>query len=263
MDLEALFCWLSHDNAFIWTFAIPFILLILINFCFFIVSIYYICKSLNSTDQTHTIRFSLRNISTISILFGLTWIIGLFYLYDQSILFAYIFTIFNSFHGLFIFIFYCLLEKHVQNSLRKLDFYKKTHTSFFHHYIKRNSNGNQIHEKSIEHFSLPDNTSNSDYSSGHSFDINNKQILSNQTKTLHSNNISHQISCHNQYDRRFCLNNETSYLPSIPVGLLANRLSTFRYPLPSNEIILSYEQNEQLLQKPQIHEDDHQYYEIG
>jgi hypothetical protein len=60
-----------------------------------------------------------------------------------------------------------------------------------------------------------------------------------------------------------CFNNETSYLPSIPIHLLTNRLSTFRYPLPSNEIILSREQNEQLLEKNRIHDDDHQYYEIG
>jgi hypothetical protein len=59
------------------------------------------------------------------------------------------------------------------------------------------------------------------------------------------------------------LNDETPYLPSIPINLLTNRLSTFRYSLPSNEIILSHEQNQQLLQKNQIHEDDHQYYEIG
>ncbi|CAF0770589.1 unnamed protein product [Rotaria sordida] len=260
------YCWLSHDNAFIWTFATPFILIILVNFCFFIISIYYICKKINSTDQTNKIRFSLRNISTLSILFGLTWIIALFYLYDQTIFFAYIFTIFNSFHSLLIFIFYCLLQDYVQNSLGKFDFYKKHHASLFHHYIKRKSNGNQLNQKSIEHFSLPDNTSNSDYSSGHSFDINNKQILSNQTKNLntnYTNNLPHQISFHNQYDRRSCLNNETSYLPSIPISLLTNRLSTFRYPLPSNEMVLSYEQNQQLLQKPQIHEDDHQYYEIG
>ncbi|CAF1281408.1 unnamed protein product [Rotaria sp. Silwood1] len=265
-NISSTYCWLSRNNAFIWTFAIPFILIIFINFCFFIISIYYICKKINSTDQTNKMSFSLRNVSTISILFGLTWIIALFYLYDQTILFAYIFTIFNSFHGLLIFIFYCLLQKDVQNSLRKLDIYKKHHTLFFHHCIKRNSNGNQIHQKSIEHFTLPDNTSNSDYSSGHSFDITNQQILSKQIKNLNTtckNNLSHQISLHNQYDRRFCLNNETSYLPSIPISLLTNRLSTFRYPLPSNEIILSYEQNEQLLQKPQIHEDDHQYYEIG
>lgn len=153
------------------------------------------------------------------------------------ILFAFLFTIFNSFHGLLILIFYCLLQKHIRNFFQKFS------------YIK-----------SLERFSLPDNTSNSDYSSGHSSDINNKQIEFNRNYTNH---LSNQILFHNHYDKRICLNNnETLYLPSIPINLLTNRLSTFRYPLPTNEMILSHEQNQQLIEKNQIHEDDHQYYEI-
>lgn len=96
--------------------------------------------------------------------------------------------------------------------------------------------------------------------------MNNKQILCNQINTTDTNNrnrLSQKNAFHNQYDRRFCLNNEATYLPSIPISLLTTRLSTFRSPLPSNEIILSYEQNEQLLQRNPPHEDDHQYYEIG
>jgi hypothetical protein len=180
--------------------------------------------------------FSLRDISLISILFGLTWLIALFYLYNQTILFACIFTILNSIHGLLILIFYCLLQKHI----RKFHFYEKHHMKFF------------------ERFSLPDNTSSSGYSSGHSSDVNNKQKI--DLNLNYTNNLSHQILFH----RKNCLNNnETLYLPSIPINLLTNRLSTFRYPLPSNEIILSHEQNEQLIEKKQIHDDEHQYYEIG
>jgi hypothetical protein len=79
----------------------------------------------------------------------------------------------------------------------------------------------------------------------------------------YTNHLSQQILFHNHYDRRICSNNETCYLPSIPINLLTNRLSTFRYQLPSNQIILTQEQNEELLQKNSIQEDEHQYYEIG
>jgi len=56
-------------------------------------------------------RFSLRNLSLISILFGLTWIFALFYLYDQSRFFASIFTLFNCTHCLLILIFYYFIYK--------------------------------------------------------------------------------------------------------------------------------------------------------
>ncbi|CAF1118189.1 unnamed protein product [Adineta steineri] len=257
------YCWLSHDNAFIWAFAIPFILLILANLCFFLISMCSMCRKINlCSDRMNEIRFSLRDMSTISILFGLTWITGLFYFYGQTFLFAYIFTILNSLHGFLILIFYCLLQKHVQTSFGKFCFYKNHHISIFHCFVKSNQNQKHIRKKSFEHFSLPDNTSTSGYSSAHSSDLNNKQILCNQTKD-YTNNLSQQIYFHNHYNRRSCLVHETPYLPSIPTNLLPNRLSTFRYQLPVNEIILSHEQNEQLLQKTQIHDDDHQYYEIG
>jgi len=112
--------------------------------------------------------------------------------------------------------------------------------------------------KFLERFSLPDNTISSGYSSGHSSDVNNKQKI--DLNSNYTNHLSHQIL----FRGKNCLNNnETLYLPSIPINLLTNRLSTFRYPLPSNEIILSHEQNEQLIEKKQIHDDEHQYYEIG
>ncbi len=119
-----------------------------------------------------------------------------------------------------------------------------------------------LDKKSLEHFSLPDNTSSSGYSSAHSSDINNKQILCNQTTDLNKN-YTNRLSLHNHYNRRSGLINETPYLPSMPINLLTNRLSTFRYQLPSNELVLAHEQKEQLLEKTQLHDDDHQYYEIG
>ncbi|CAF1267055.1 unnamed protein product [Adineta ricciae] len=256
------YCWLSHDNSFIWAFAIPFILLILANLCFLMISIYSICSKLKPSEYISEIRSSLRDMSIISILFGLTWIIALVYLYSQTISFAYIFTLLNSLHGLLIFIFYGLIQKHIQNSFGKFCCWNKSHSSWLRCFMKSNGNSNHLHTKSLEHFSLPDNTSSSGYSSAHSSDLNNKQLLCNQNLD-YSTHLSRPISFHNQYNRRSCLVHETSYLPSIPNNLLPNRLSTFRYQLPANETNISHEQNEQLLQKTQIHDEDHQYYEIG
>lgn len=46
-------------------------------------------------------------------LLGLTWSFGLFFISEASIVMAYLFTIFNTFQGMFIFIFHCLLQKKV------------------------------------------------------------------------------------------------------------------------------------------------------
>lgn len=46
-------------------------------------------------------------------LLGLTWSFGLFFMNESSIVMAYLFTIFNTLQGMFIFIFHCLLQKKV------------------------------------------------------------------------------------------------------------------------------------------------------
>ena len=46
-------------------------------------------------------------------LLGLTWSFGLFFLNESSVVMAYLFTIFNTLQGMFIFIFHCLLQKKV------------------------------------------------------------------------------------------------------------------------------------------------------
>lgn len=48
-------------------------------------------------------------------LLGLTWAFGLMYVNESTVVMAYLFTIFNSLQGMFIFIFHCVLQKKVQN----------------------------------------------------------------------------------------------------------------------------------------------------
>lgn len=49
-------------------------------------------------------------------LLGLTWAFGLMYVNESTVVMAYLFTIFNSLQGMFIFIFHCVLQKKVQSS---------------------------------------------------------------------------------------------------------------------------------------------------
>ncbi|CAF1294791.1 unnamed protein product [Adineta steineri] len=217
------YCWFSYENAFIWAFAIPFVLLIFANISFFIISIYTICKHRNTSNSYQGIRFSLRDISILSILFGLTWLIGLFHLQQQTLLiFSYGFTILNSFQGLFIFIFYCLLQKQIQHFYihRISNIYKKTTTQ---------------EDKPTQHY----NASSSGYSSAHSSELN-KQILS----------LDHQTS----------FGTNTEYLSSMPNSLLSTfRYPTSNITLPpehNEQLLKKYKHDLH-------HHDDHQYYEIS
>lgn len=46
-------------------------------------------------------------------LLGLTWSFGLLYINEETIVMTYLFTVFNAFQGMFIFIFHCALQKKV------------------------------------------------------------------------------------------------------------------------------------------------------
>lgn len=52
-------------------------------------------------------------------LLGLTWAFGLMYINESTVIMAYLFTIFNSLQGMFIFIFHCILQKKVSRQERR------------------------------------------------------------------------------------------------------------------------------------------------
>ena len=58
--------------------------------------------------MTYDCRMWLRGAAVLMFLLGLTWTFGLLYLNIQTIVWAYVFTAFNSLQGLFIFLFHCV-----------------------------------------------------------------------------------------------------------------------------------------------------------
>lgn len=78
----------------------------------------------------------LRDLSTLAILFGLTWLIGLFYFHQQSAtIISYAFIIFNAIETVLVVIYYCLSDKsidfqHIFNFLRKPIQHDKSHPHY-------------------------------------------------------------------------------------------------------------------------------------
>uniref|UniRef100_A0A673H9V5 Adhesion G protein-coupled receptor L2-like n=1 Tax=Sinocyclocheilus rhinocerous TaxID=307959 RepID=A0A673H9V5_9TELE len=103
-------CWLRMDNHFIWSFIGPVTFIIMVKcpslmphcFCF-------ICSR----------RSWVMGSFALLCLLGLTWSFGLFFISESSVVLAYLFTIFNTFQGMFIFTFHCLLQKKVRREYSK------------------------------------------------------------------------------------------------------------------------------------------------
>ncbi|KAF7202382.1 transcript variant X8 [Nothobranchius furzeri] len=140
-------CWLSVDNHFIWSFIGPVTFIIMLNLIFLVITMYKmvkhsttlkpdssrleninnyrVCDGYYNTDlpgyedNKHFIKSWVMGAFALLCLLGLTWSFGLFFISEASIVMAYLFTIFNTFQGMFIFIFHCLLQKKVRKEYSK------------------------------------------------------------------------------------------------------------------------------------------------
>lgn len=70
-----------------------------------------------SSLPTHPRSWALGAIALLFLL-GLTWAFGLLFINKESVVMAYLFTTFNAFQGVFIFVFHCALQKKVRSGRR-------------------------------------------------------------------------------------------------------------------------------------------------
>ncbi|GAB5570791.1 adhesion G protein-coupled receptor L3 isoform X20 [Prionailurus iriomotensis] len=120
-------CWLRLDTYFIWSFIGPATLIIMLNVIFLGIALY---KMFHHTAILKPESGCLDNINAslaswvigaiaLLCLLGLTWAFGLMYINESTVIMAYLFTIFNSLQGMFIFIFHCVLQKKVRKEYGK------------------------------------------------------------------------------------------------------------------------------------------------
>ncbi|KAM6918725.1 adhesion G protein-coupled receptor L2b.1 isoform 11-T14 [Xenentodon cancila] len=116
-------CWLRVDNHFIWSFIGPVTLIVIVNVIFLVVTMYKMVKHSTSmkpdSSRLGGIRSWVLGAFALLSLMVLTWTFGLFFVNESSIVMAYLFTIFNTLQGMFIFIFHCLLQKKVRKEYSK------------------------------------------------------------------------------------------------------------------------------------------------
>ncbi|KAG8128848.1 hypothetical protein E2320_015631, partial [Naja naja] len=112
-------CWLSREHGFLWSFLGPVSFIIMVNAVVFLITVWRLSEKFAdiNPDLTKLKKqrvFTITAIAQLCIL-GITWIFGLFQFSNQTLVLSYLFTIFNSLQGLFIFLLHCVLKKQVRD----------------------------------------------------------------------------------------------------------------------------------------------------
>ncbi|XP_024919074.1 adhesion G-protein coupled receptor G6-like isoform X2 [Cynoglossus semilaevis] len=112
------FCWLTDDVVFYVT-VVTFVLLILLcNISVFVVVLIQIRRMRNKKPLGNSPLQDLRAVASLTVLLGLTWSMGFFSFGPGQVVLMYLFSIFNTLQGFFVFFFHCLMKESVRKQWR-------------------------------------------------------------------------------------------------------------------------------------------------
>nr|XP_029133557.1 adhesion G-protein coupled receptor G4 isoform X8 [Labrus bergylta] len=114
------FCWLQNDVFFYVTVVAFFLLILLCNIFVFIKVLVQIrqMRFNKSSANSRTSLQDLRAVASLTVLLGLTWLMGFFSFGPGRVAMLYLFCIFNTSQGFFIFLFHCLMKENVRTQWR-------------------------------------------------------------------------------------------------------------------------------------------------
>ncbi|KAM6907597.1 adhesion G-protein coupled receptor G2 [Xenentodon cancila] len=115
------FCWLKNDVAFYVAVVAYFCLIFLFNLIMFIVVLVQLHRIKRQNPHNVQHRTSLQDVRSvigITVLLGLTWGFAFFAWGPVHLAFMYLFAIFNSLQGFFIFVFHCAVKESVRKQWR-------------------------------------------------------------------------------------------------------------------------------------------------
>ncbi|XP_065064148.1 uncharacterized protein LOC135690509 isoform X2 [Rhopilema esculentum] len=124
-------CWISLDGGLIWAFVAPVIIVIIINFIVLIIVVKILMSSVSTVQvdsktsqetnrSTQQIKAGAKAMVILMPILGLSWVFGLLAVNEATIVFQYLFCIFNSMQGLFIFLIHCVGNSEVRSAFRRL-----------------------------------------------------------------------------------------------------------------------------------------------
>ncbi|KAL4843856.1 hypothetical protein H8958_001036 [Nasalis larvatus] len=110
------FCWIKDDSIFYISVVAYFCLIFLMNlsmFCTVLVQLNSV-KSKSQKTRRKMILHDLKGTTSLTFLLGLTWGFAFFAWGPVRIFFLYLFAIFNTLQGFFIFVFHCVMKESVR-----------------------------------------------------------------------------------------------------------------------------------------------------
>ncbi|XP_062039180.1 adhesion G-protein coupled receptor G2 isoform X15 [Lepus europaeus] len=116
------FCWINSNVVFYITVVGYFCVVFLLNLSMFIVVLVQLCRIKKKKQlgaQRKTSIQDLRSIAGLTFLLGITWGFAFFAWGPVNVAFMYLFAIFNTLQGFFIFLFYCVAKENVRKQWRR------------------------------------------------------------------------------------------------------------------------------------------------
>uniref|UniRef100_A0A4W5N394 Adhesion G protein-coupled receptor D1 n=1 Tax=Hucho hucho TaxID=62062 RepID=A0A4W5N394_9TELE len=115
-------CWLSLKNGAIWAFVAPALFVIVVNIVI-LISVTRIISRISSENykvhgDANAVKLTAKAVAVLLPILGISWIFGVLAINDHALMFQYMFAVFNSLQGFFIFLFHCLLNSEVRAAFK-------------------------------------------------------------------------------------------------------------------------------------------------
>jgi len=114
-------CWISPERNALLAFVIPVAGTVLANIVILAMVLNEICR-LHTSGRTCTldvVRSTLKSLVVLFPLLGVTWLFGLLVFATQNVVFQYLFALFNTMQGFFIFLFHCLFNSEIRKNFKR------------------------------------------------------------------------------------------------------------------------------------------------
>uniref|UniRef100_A0A668AFP7 Adhesion G protein-coupled receptor D1 n=2 Tax=Myripristis murdjan TaxID=586833 RepID=A0A668AFP7_9TELE len=115
-------CWLSLKNGAIWAFVAPALFVIVVNIGILISVTRIISRIGGENYKVHgdanAVKLTAKAVAVLLPILGISWIFGVLAINTHTLPFLYIFAVFNSLQGFFVFLFHCLLNSEVRAAFK-------------------------------------------------------------------------------------------------------------------------------------------------
>ncbi|XP_078410689.1 adhesion G-protein coupled receptor D1 isoform X1 [Cetorhinus maximus] len=115
-------CWLSIEKGAIWAFVAPALFVVVVNIGILIAVTRIISRISTDNYKIHgdanAFKLTAKAVAVLLPILGISWACGVLAVNNYAIMFQYIFAVFNSLQGFFIFLFHCFLNSEVRAALK-------------------------------------------------------------------------------------------------------------------------------------------------